>query len=147
MTTVLYSIAAHRTWDKYTAIFLGSTTTISDIELPFTDGLSAAHAAIAALNHGETTLLRLNTTHIRDMDEICVLRYDVPAECDTLHIQYIRWRHRGLSMVASTVQPPPWPAGLNAMKDCVYTTMWTRPSPPSLAPTGTGDPLPAELTA
>jgi hypothetical protein len=148
MTTVLYTVAAHRTWDKYTAQMWGCTTDLTDFNLDFVGGTAAAHAAILALAHTETVCLRLNTTDLRDMDEICVLRYDVPAGVDTLHIQYIRWRAGRLAVCASTVQRPEYPYGINLLKDCAYFTVWNRPVPPvsSLERTPTGDPLPVAIS-
>lgn len=145
MTTVLYFVAAHRTQVKYQAIMLGCTSDLADFNLNFTDGTAAAHAQIQALTHTESVSLRLNTSDPRDMDEICVLRYDVPAGVNILHVQYIRWRAGRLTMCASTVQRPDYPNNINMLKDCAYNATWERPTSLPIDRTPTGDPLPTAI--
>jgi hypothetical protein len=83
--------------------------------------------ALAALAHGSTLTFRRARVDHRTPDEFVVLRYDVPADADTLHIQTVRWKYGGLTLTGRHEAPPELPEGIDLLNDCVNEYVWTRP--------------------
>ena len=128
MTTSIYAIAAHRSFDNYYSRFIGFGS-LKEAQQAF----PGARDALAALQHNTTLTFRFPKVDHRTPDEFVVIRYDIPADIDHLHVQYTRWKYGGLTMVATTGDEPDYPDGANLLSDCVNCVTWHRP-PPAPAP-------------
>jgi hypothetical protein len=122
MTTTVYAVAAHRSWDNYFARFVGFGS-LQEAQQAF----PGVRDPLAALQHNTTLTFRLPYVDHRTPDEIVVLRYDVPADADHLYVQFIRWKYAGLTMTATTGDKPEIPDDVNMLSDCVYSATWSRP--------------------
>jgi hypothetical protein len=125
MTTTVYAVAAHRSFDNYFARFVGFGS-LQEAQEAF----PGVRDALAALQHNKTLTFRRPYTDHRTPDEIVVLRYDVPADADHLYVQFIRWKYAGLTMTATTGDKPEIPDDVNMLSDCVYSATWSRPLAP-----------------
>lgn len=124
--TTIFAVAGHRSWDNYFAKFLGFAADLAELQTVFTG--AKTQNVLAELTHGKTaTLRRVRKKDVRAPDEFVILRYDVPADADQLHVQFIRWKYGGLTMTASHDGAVPWPERIDALNDCVYEAVWTRP--------------------
>lgn len=120
--SAIYAVAAHRSWDNYYAKFMGFGT-LAAVKAAF----RTVTPELVALTHGSTLIVRRDYIDHRTPDEFVILRYDVPADADQLHVQFIRWKYGGLTMTASHDGAVPWPERIDALNDCVYEAVWTRP--------------------
>lgn len=119
MTTTIYAVAVHRSWDNYYAAFAGFGTL---------DELQTVFGGIETLKHGATmTFRRPKADDGRTPNEFVVLRYDVPEYADTLHVQFVRWKYGTLTMTASHEGKVAIPSDLDVLSDCVYEAVWNRP--------------------
>lgn len=120
--TTIYAVAAHRSWDNYYAKFMGFGT-FAAVKAAF----RTVTPELVALTHGSTMTVRRDYIDHRTPDEFVILRYDVPADADQLHVQFIRWKYGGLTMTASHEAPLDYPQRMDALNDCVYEAVWFRP--------------------
>ena len=141
MSTTVYAVAAHRSFDNYYSKFLGFGT-LAEAQAAF----RGVAPALAELAHGSTLTFRRPRVDHRTPDEFVVLRYDVPADADTLHIQTVRWKYGGLTLTGRHEAPPEWPEGIDLLNDCVNEYVWTRPAATVTTNTTTTPPASAVVT-
>ena len=155
MSATVYAVAAHRSFDNYYSKFLGFGT-LAEAQAAF----RRVATELAELAHGSTLTFRRDTRCVshqndgirrprvdhRTPDEFVVLRYDVPADADTLHIQTVRWKYGGLTLTGRHEAPPEWPEGIDLLNDCVNEYVWTRPAATVTTNTTTTPPASAVVT-
>ncbi len=122
-TMSIYAVASHRSFDNYYARFVGFATGLEEIQTAF----PAIAKQLAALDHNKTLTFRRSYVDHRTPDEFVVLRYDVPANADHLHVQFIKWKYAGLTISATTGDKPAIPKDVDMLSDCVYNASWSRP--------------------
>jgi hypothetical protein len=122
MSTTVYAVASHRSFDNYYSCFVGFAS-LEEIQTAF----PSIGSQLAALEHNKTLTFRRPYIDHRTPDEFVVLRYDVPADTDHLHIQYIKWKYAGLTMTGTIGDKPAIPKDVDMLSDCVYDASWIRP--------------------
>jgi hypothetical protein len=126
MSTPVYAVASHRSFDNYFARFVGFANSLKEVQAAF----PAVAKQLAILEHNKTLTFRIPYIDHRIPDEYVVLRYDIPADAKHLYVQYIRWKYAGLTMSATTGDKPAIPREVDMLSDCVYdATLQLNPPP------------------